>query len=174
MIRKTPGPRKRRTRQHVIAEMGVNYVERLILKRGFSLERIVHDYGIDAMLFTYGKDGETNNAWIPMQIKATDRIRFAGQGRYISIRVERSDLRSWLFHLFPVILVVYDAKEDRAFWVYLQAYFGTSRFKASSGDGTVTIRIPTKQKLNSKAMDKIVSYRDAVTKQVQEGVEHHD
>src|SRR5688500_7472156 len=106
MPKQFPGSRKRRTREHVIAEMAVNHVERLVLKRGCSLERIVHDYGIDALLFTFDRNGETENTWIPLQIKATDRIRFVDQGRFVAIRVERSDLRSWLTHLFPVILIV--------------------------------------------------------------------
>jgi hypothetical protein len=174
MPRPLSGPRKRRTREHVIAEMSVNHVERLILKRGHSLERIVHDYGIDALLFTYDRNGETENAWIPMQIKATDRIRFVGQRQFVSIRVDRSDLRSWLTHLFPVILILYDARKVRAYWLYLQAHFGVRRFAVSSGVGKVTIRIPASQVLNSAAIDRIVSFRDAVIEQIEGEVEHHD
>lgn len=174
MSREMPGQRKRRTREHVIAEMSVNYVERLILKRGFSLERIVHDFGIDALLFTYDHHGETENAWIPMQIKATDRIRFAGHRQFVSIRVERAHLRSWLVELYPIILIVYDAQKDRAYWLYLQAHFGLRRFAVSSGTGKVTIRIPVSQFLNQAAITRIIGYRDAVVAQLEGKVEHND
>jgi hypothetical protein len=40
-------PRKRRTREHVIADLSVNHVERQALLCGFSVERIRVDYGID-------------------------------------------------------------------------------------------------------------------------------
>lgn len=51
--------RKRRTREHVIANLGVNFVERQALLCGFSVERVVHDYGTDLLLFTYDNDGST-------------------------------------------------------------------------------------------------------------------
>ena len=38
-------PRKRRTREHVIADLAVNHVERQALLCGFTIERVVHDYG---------------------------------------------------------------------------------------------------------------------------------
>jgi hypothetical protein len=45
--KKPPFQRKTRTREHVIADLAVNHVERQVLLCGFTLERIVHDYGLD-------------------------------------------------------------------------------------------------------------------------------
>ena len=67
-------PRKRRTRQHVIAELSVNYIERQALLSGFSVERIEHDNGVDLMLFAYNADGEIENGHILVQLKATDDL----------------------------------------------------------------------------------------------------
>ena len=50
--------RKRRTRQHVIADLSANYVERCALLCGFSVERIRLDYGIDLIVHTYNRHGE--------------------------------------------------------------------------------------------------------------------
>jgi hypothetical protein len=36
-----------RTREHVLADRGVNYVERQVLLCGFSVNRLEHDYGYD-------------------------------------------------------------------------------------------------------------------------------
>ncbi len=43
------GRRKRRPREHVIAEMGVNFLERQVLRRGHQLRRVPEpEYGTDA------------------------------------------------------------------------------------------------------------------------------
>lgn len=48
-----PGQGKTRTRQHVIADLGVNYVERQVLLSGFTVQRFFPDYGIDLVLTTF-------------------------------------------------------------------------------------------------------------------------
>lgn len=55
------GSRKRRTREHVIADLSVNYVERIVLRCGHTLERFWHDYGFDLLLYTYDNNGEYEN-----------------------------------------------------------------------------------------------------------------
>src|SRR5262249_34564309 len=50
--------RKRRTREHVIADLSANHVERHALLCGFSVERIRLDYGIDLIIHTYNRSGE--------------------------------------------------------------------------------------------------------------------
>jgi hypothetical protein len=44
MINPIRGPRKRRMRQHVIADLGVHYVERFILEEGHTAQRVGSDY----------------------------------------------------------------------------------------------------------------------------------
>lgn len=53
--------RKRRTRQHVIADLSVNHVERFILRCGWAAQRMSPDYGIDLYMETYGENGEFEN-----------------------------------------------------------------------------------------------------------------
>ncbi len=67
--------RKRRTREHMIADLSANHVERYALRCGFTVERIVHDYGIDLTLSTYSASGEIENGLVYIQLKATDRLR---------------------------------------------------------------------------------------------------
>lgn len=43
--------RTRRTREHIIADLSMNHVERLIFRCGYSAERIEHDYGTDLVIF---------------------------------------------------------------------------------------------------------------------------
>ncbi len=57
MARKIIGPRKRRTREHVIADQSVNHVERYVIDEGHVAQRIERDYGYDMYLFTFDKEG---------------------------------------------------------------------------------------------------------------------
>jgi hypothetical protein len=38
---------KRRTREHIIADLSVHHVEGPILRVGFTVERFIQDYGLD-------------------------------------------------------------------------------------------------------------------------------
>lgn len=166
--------RKRRTRQHVLAELSANFVERHVLLCGHSVERVEHDYGIDLILFTYDSDGEIENGQVFIQLKATDHVRELVVEDAVSFRLRRSDLDLWLAEPMPCILVVYDAARDKAYWLYLQAYFEDRRkFRAAARRGTVTVRIPRVNLVGTEAIRTFVSYRDDVLGQMQGTVRHH-
>jgi hypothetical protein len=122
--RKKPVARKkRRTREHIIADLSANHVERRALLCGYSVERRVHDYGIDLVILTYDPQGNVENGEILVQLKATDHPRWISQGQILTCRIDRADLRAWLHEPWPVVLVLYDAPADMAFWCYVQQYF---------------------------------------------------
>ena len=50
--------RKRRTREHVIADLSVHHVEGFVLRCGWTVERTRHDYGLDLLMRTYSGSGE--------------------------------------------------------------------------------------------------------------------
>ena len=56
--RESPLAGKRQTREHVIADLGVIHVERQALLAGYTVDRFVHDYGLDLILVTYDAVGE--------------------------------------------------------------------------------------------------------------------
>src|SRR5438128_7363347 len=103
-------PRKRRTRQHVIADLGIHFVEGCSLRCGFVIERVRHDYGIDLKLFTFDKKGEIEEGNILLQAKASDRLGIRAKQATFAFRIERRDLALWLVQPMPVILIVYDAR----------------------------------------------------------------
>src|SRR5215831_8519944 len=104
--------RKRRTREHVIADLGVHHVEGSILRCGFTAERVVHDYGVDLSMTTYDAKGEVESEFVLFQLKATDHLKRTADGTAVVFRAEQADLDFWLKQTFPVILVVYDAPGD--------------------------------------------------------------
>lgn len=165
--------RKRRTREHVIADLSVNFVERQVLLCGFIAERTIHDYGLDLILWTFAPSGEVEPGAVYLQVKATDRVTIVGRNQFISLRIERRDLRAWLVQPFPVILILYDAANDQAYWLYVQAEFsGVKRFRAARGSETLKIRIPLSNILDSNAIRRFQAYRNKVLAQ-SDGVTYH-
>ena len=161
--------RKQRTRGHIIADLSVNHVERHALLCGFSVERIAHDYGIDALLYTYTDEGEIENEHIRIQLKATDQLRLLKDGQTIAFSVERSDLEYWLAERFPVILVVYDARADVAYWNYIQAYLQRqSGFHLEMVGQTVTVSINLTNVVDAEAIRQFARFKARVLNQLQE------
>ncbi len=167
-------PKKIRTRQHVIAELSANHVERHALLCGFSVERIEHDYGIDLVLFTYDANGEIENGQVFIQLKATDSLRVLADQRTVSFSVERSDLELWLKEPMPCILVVYDAQTDVAYWVYVQAYFeNLESFDLAQAGDTVTIHLRKENAIDQTAIRAFARYKDNVLNQVHGVIRHN-
>ena len=104
MPRHQPANRKRRTREHIIADLSVNFVERQALLCGHSVERWLHDYGIDLLLRTFSANGQVESGAIYFQAKATDHLKRVAD-TYVAVTIKRADLRAWLTEPFPVILV---------------------------------------------------------------------
>jgi hypothetical protein len=85
-------------------------------------------------------------------------FRTSGPFRFASIApISGSALRE----IDPVILVVYDAQEDCAFWLYMQPYLEQRSSRGYFGDGKITVRIPTKNRVNRRAIKQFARWRDA-------------
>ena len=154
--------RKRRTREHVIADLSVNHVERFVLRCGWTAERSRHDYGIDLFMETYTADGEVENGRILFQLKATDSLRKSADGTVLPVRLEWRDLLFWLNEPLPVLLILYDARGDRAYWLYVQEYFRGQQWPERAGQATrVTVHVPVSQVLDEAAIRLFGRFRDA-------------
>lgn len=153
--------RKRRTRQHVIADLSVNHVERFILRCGWTAERKRYDYGIDLIMEAYNSSGEVENGRILLQLKATDHLRRSADGAVIPARLEWQDLLYWLNEPLPVLLIFYDAQEDRAYWLYVQEYFRSQSWAKRAGQATtVTVPVPVSNALDEAAIRLFGQFRD--------------
>lgn len=167
-------PGKRRTRQHVIADLSVNHVERFVLRCGWTVQRTTHDYGIDLLMDTFNKRGERENGRVLFQLKATDKPRLRDNGRTIAMRVEWRDIQAWRGDPMPVILVVYDATAEQACWVHIQEYFAGRRWKIGARPGaTTTIYLPRDRIVNESAIIGFGELRDAVQARIR-GVYFHE
>jgi hypothetical protein len=160
---------KRRTREHVIADLSVCFVEWQALLCGYTVERMRHDYGIDLELKTYNENGERESGDVLIQVKASDGLRLQKGQSAFAFRIERADLVYWLREKAPIILVVFDATKKRAYWCYVQQYFyQRTDFNIFAAGKTVTLRIPIANRLNPAAMRRFARLRDRVREQMDE------
>ena len=165
--------RKKRTREHTIADLSVHHVEGHILRCGFTAERVSHDYGMDLYMTTYDDDGEVENEFVLFQLKATDHPKWTSDRTALVFRLDRSDLDAWLVETIPVILVVYDARADLAYWLYIQAHFENTKGQLVKGGKSVTVQIPISNVLNEDSVRHFAAAKAAVQAQTK-GVKHHE
>jgi hypothetical protein len=171
--RRSASERKRRTREHVLADLSANYVEKQALLCGFAVERVRLDYGIDLMVQTFNRRGEVENGWIPFQLKGTDRIKFVDGGSAVSCRIERADLRHWLKESQPVILTLYDARTDVAYWLFVKGYFEVlSGFDLARCGKRVTVSIPSSNVLDRGAMRNLARLKNELAARDREKILH--
>lgn len=165
--------RKRRTRGHIISDLGANHVERYALKCGFSVERVQHDYGLDMIMFTYQPTGEIEDGFVNIQLKASEHIEYDMNGASLNFSVERAHLDHWLAQPFPVLLIIYDAKMGKAYWVYVQRYFERiPNFFLANVKKTYNIKVPIDQAVNEEAMYKFAEFKQLILNQIDGVISH--
>ena len=114
--------RKRRTRVHIIEDLGFNHVERQVLLAGYTVEEITYDYGYDGFIQTFFDNGEIEGDPIIFQLKSTDNIKPSADGATYLFDLHVRDLELWLSGQFFMILILYDAAQNCAYFVDLKEY----------------------------------------------------
>ena len=162
----TPG--KQRTREHVIAALSVNFVERLVLKCGYVVQRSDPDYGYDLRVETFDEQGNLEAEQVPLQLKATDRIDQYELAREesFSFPLSTNDYRLWREEVMPVFLILYDSRIEEAYWLHIQDYDQTQQPKVE-GD-TIRVHIPRKQVLGVQTIRMMRDRKQAILRTVRE------
>ena len=151
MVRSIPTPRKQRTRQHVIADQSLNYVERFIIDAGHTTQRLTPDYGYDLILFTYDGRGYAEPGVAFLQLKAAETLTESGSDYVYDMDIR--DYNLWLIDDAPVFLVLFDATRRRAYWLHVQRYFQEDPSRIPKrGTRTVRIRVPKRQTISRRAV----------------------
>ena len=145
--------RKRRTREHVIEDLSENHLERKVLVKGHLLRRPERDYGVDVTMFHFDADGAIENGEVRFQLKATERLQVINKGTVISIPINTGDLHYWALEIHPFILVLFDATEDRAFWLHIQEYIAENPERVDPEKETANVHIPISNKLTVRSID---------------------
>ncbi len=166
--------RKIRTREHVIASQSVAHVERHVAAAGYSVEKFVNDYGYDLNLHTYGPDGEAENGNIYLQLKATNSLKVLRNGEAVSFAVDQKDVAFWRDEVMPVILIVYDAPSDTAYWLYLQELFETNpKFQLPVSQKKITLHLSRSNIVDAQSIKQFRHFKLIVLDQMRGKVKHH-
>ncbi len=167
-------PTKQRTRKHVIASQSLNHVERFVYDKGHSAERVESDYGYDLMVSTYDNEGYVEAGFILLQLKATESIRKIENDTYVSFTISIKDYRLWMAEGYPVFLIVYDAIDRKAYWLYFQKYFSDDKTRVPKAKATtVTVRIPIANELSAATIDYMRARKTTFMARFAKAV-HHD
>lgn len=160
------GQRKTRTREHIIASQSVAHVERFVFACGFTAERVVHDYGYDLNIYTYDPQGGIENGNIYVQVKATDHLTVLADGKTITQTTDSADILFWLGEIMPVVLVVYDALNKEAYWLYIQEAFASFRpLLNPMSQSSVTLRLSKENIVDEKAVEQFREIKNAILAQ---------
>jgi hypothetical protein len=166
------GPRKQRTRQHVIADLSVHYVEGFILEEGHTAQRLTSDYSYDLIMTTFSAEGYAEPGSIYFQLKAAESLHLA-RSTYV-FDVDIRDYNLWIHEEMPVVLILFDASRRKAYWLAVQRYFEEDPARQpKKGGKTVRVYVPKAQTVNRRAIERIrqlKSFRQRPTL----GVFHHE
>ena len=145
------GPRKQRTRQHVIADLSVHHVEGFVLAEGHTVQQFDRDYGYDLLLTTYDDQGYVESGFLPIQLKAAETLRAVGPDYAFDLDIR--DYNLWMSEDRPVILVLYDVSRRRAYWLSVRDYFHREpNRRPKKGAKWVRARVPKRRVVNRKAV----------------------
>ena len=124
-------------------------------------------------MLNYTASGEIESGDVRIQLKATDTIRLSQDRQSVVIKIDRSDLMLWVPETMPVILIVYGARSDVAYWLYVQRHFErVGGFNPFAAGKTVTLHIPRANVLDQDSVTQFSRFRASI--QAQRGNVRHD
>ena len=172
MAKRRDNPRKRRTREHVIAAQSANYVERFIVRSGYACQPVLSDYGYDLVVFTFDDDGYAENGSIYIQLKATEGPTITSAG--VAFDLDVRDYNRWADEPMPVFLVVYDAANERAYWLYVQQYFESAAGRRPpAGAKTIRVHLPETNRVGMAFVRYARERKEDVLRHLHGKVQHH-
>lgn len=171
--RKSTAKPPRRTREHIIASQSHNYIEKFFIDKGHTVDRPT-DYGMDILINTFDADGYAENGDIRIQLKASDGFKISKDASYLQIVVESKHYELWVREPMPVFLILYDAKLEKAYWLYLQEYFSaSSERRPRKNAATLTIRVPVGNTFGSETEGYMRQKKAEILEQIKGQITHH-
>ena len=109
-----------------------------------------------------------------LQLKSTDNIGKYRRSEGYSYPFEIEYLEIWINEPMPVILILFDAINERAYWTYLQAYVRKTRFPTNTGKKSFTVRFGEDNVVSTEAVCKWKKYKDRILSQSKGNITHDD
>jgi len=149
-----PNERKRRTREHAIADQSINHVERQIIDEGHVALRTVSDYRIDLLLSTFDEEGYVEPGYVSIQVKASEHLAQSKGEYYHDLDIR--DYNLWKDEEFPICLVLYDASTCKAYYLELtQLFRGLNWRGPRKGAKTVRVLVPASNVFDCEAVSQL-------------------
>lgn len=161
MAKKKTASGTRRTREHIRASQSQNYIEKFFIDKGHTVDRPALDYGTDLLVNTFDENGYAEGGDIRIQLKSGDTLDYSKDGTFISYTIEAKHYHYWKAQRMPVFLVLYDAGETKAYWLYLQSYFSAGH-KPSKNAKTMTVRVPVQNEFTEQTVDYMRERKNAI------------
>ena len=114
--------RKKRTREHVIADQSLAHIQQFIANAGFTSEAVNEDYGYDMTVNTFDGNGFIEGGSILIQLKASETLTPHAVGLHFLFDLDLRDYDLWKEEPNPVFLILYEASTRRAYWLFVQPY----------------------------------------------------
>ena len=146
--------------------MSANHVERYVLARSHTVERVTKDYGYDLIMYTFDPQGRYENGEIKIQLKATDHINVINKGATVAFKIDIADYNLWIGEPLPVILVVFDAQKQVAYWIHVQPVIRAVTPKP--GQKKLMVHLPLSNVVNDSAVNTWQALRDAFFAQLRQ------
>ena len=101
------------------------------------------------------------------------KICFNTREEGFSYAFEKAHLNIWLNEPMPVIVILFDAQNEVAYWVYLQAYFEQKGVSLPSNQKTFTIYFDQHNIVSKDAVRTWQVYKNRVLAQVNGRITHY-
>ena len=85
--------------------------------------------GLDGEILTFNELGAIEFGYFKFQLKSTDAIKLNHKEGFVKFDLSQRDIEAWLLAPTTVLLFVYDAQTEVAYYLDLQAYFEENRSK---------------------------------------------
>jgi Domain of unknown function (DUF4365) len=137
----------------VIADLSYHHLASRVVGCGFAIEGVAKDYGYDCVITTVDEHGFIENAYILVQLKATDNVKVSRNRKSVLVRVSSDDVHLWEGEFVPVYLVLFDAKRRIAYWVYFQRYLQKRGIIAGELErSSLLVKIRTSNNINKRSI----------------------
>lgn len=139
----------KRPQSHVIATKSAKYLESNIPDE-WHFNVPANDYGIDYQV-EISLNGQVTGLNFSLQLKSTEET---GKGNFAKVTLKHTTLNYYQVRLEPVMLVIYDAEQNEAYWSWLSDH----RIDLTSDKKTYTLRISKGNKLSEIDWNGIMSH----------------
>jgi hypothetical protein len=112
------------------------------------------EYSFDASVRTFDADGNVENGEFFIQIKSTDHLKYSPKYKGYELKLEYRDLDLWLNEISPVLIVLYDAKKSRGFYLDIQDYFNSRRDLLKTIGDTKAVYLHPSSRLTPSVIEK--------------------